>query len=460
MAFALRRLFERARSRIGSSIVVLLDAASTRRAIASATFPAQFSASLASLIVSAPWYVTTLVLAAVLYAAKSAIGSVALARRRRKDRRRNAPRRRRSGVGGNLDDDDKDVADGVPATTRPPTASKGGGRYGLIDGHDDDDQGSAGYDDDDDYASDPDDSATTLASHAREDEEKQPFPPNPKSISGLLFRQPSVVSRGGAQHHHHQQQQQQMSTWPSQQFSSSSSSLHVARLEASPEFKTFLKSRGLTAEHAAAARRRLGAYRELRAADPPSFRTLLLSSAASSSRQGNTIEKGVEAVPLSVPELLVDSAAGAGCGALALLWWYSVFVSWFSSPSSSPFSSFNGGIPALLAASTALSLAGLASAALLGRPFALSLLFSSKKYWWEDSRGERAATPSRGRKAALAFSLDAAAFGAGTLGLGCVAGALARCLSAGRERSSLAERVAGVRLVKERRYTALAASAE
>ena len=249
-----------------------------------------------------------------------------------------------------------------------------------------------------------------------------------------------------------------------------SSSLHVARLEASPEFKSFLKARGLTPEHAAATKRRLGAYRELREADPASFRTLLLSSSSPSSSKdaaaaaaaATKVEQGVEAVPLGALELLLDSAAGAGCGAVALLWWARVAVSWLtsysSSSSSSPFS-FSG-IPPILLASTAVSLASLASAFLLGRPFALSLLFSSTRYWWEDSRGERAGTPSSGKRAALALSLDAAAFGAGTLGLGCVAGVVARCFPLKGERSSLGEKFADVRLVKEERYRALAASAE
>lgn len=382
-------------------------------------------------------------------------------------------RRRRSGVGGNGDEDAAgDPAAAAAATTA--TASKGGGRggrYGLIDDDENEnDRGSAGYgDDDDDYASDPDDSATTLASRARGEEEEAKaaaasFFPNPKNVAGLLLRQPSVVSRG---------QQQQVEVAASASHQSSSSSLHVARLEASPEFKNFLKSRNLPPEHAAAARRRLGAYRELRAADPPSFRTLLLSS-VSASASSKQVEEGVEAVPLSALELLVDSAAGAGAGALALLWWSRVLLSWCLSPSPSPSSSppFSSGVPAPLLAATALALAGLASAALLGRPFLLSLLFSSSssssgpffllrsRYWWEDSRGDGAGTPSAGRRAALAFSLDATAFGAGTLGLGCFAGAAARCLGVGGERSSLGERSAGVRLVRERRYRALAAAAE
>jgi hypothetical protein len=195
VAFALRRLRGRVRSRLASSIVTVLEAASKRSS------PSQFSASLASLLASAPWWMTSLVLAAALWAAKGVIGSVTLTRRRRKlDYRR--WRRRRPGVGGN-GDEDEDAND--LAAPRPASASKGGGgggagRYGLLDGNDD--QGrSAGYEDDD--ASDPDDSATTLASHAREREEEEktlPFP-NPKNVAGLLLKQPSVASRG-------QQQQQ------------------------------------------------------------------------------------------------------------------------------------------------------------------------------------------------------------------------------------------------------------
>lgn len=348
---------------------------------------------------------------------------------------------RRSFVGGNNGEEEED-ANGATEAARP-TAS---GRYGLLDA-DQNDRGSAGYDnDDDDYASDPDDSATTLASRKQEAAAAALFRnPRRRNVAGLLFGQASVVSG-------QKQQQQPMPASPSQE-PSSSSSLHVARLEASPEFKTFLRSRGLTPEHAAAARRRLGAYRELREADPPSFRTLLLSS-SSSKKKSDEIEQGVEAVPLSALELLVDSAAGAGCGALALLWWSRVAVSWLSS-SSSPL--FSGGIPPLLAACTALAAAGLASAALLGRPLALSVLFSGRGYWWED---KETGTPSDNKKAALAFLLDSAAFGAGTLGIGCVAGLMARCLGLGGERSSLGERVAWVRLVKERRYRALAAAAE
>ena len=470
VAFALRRLWGTARSRLATSIAVVLDAASKRSS------PSQFSASLVVSLVSAPWWMTSLVLAAVLWCLTK-IGSVALTRRRRKSSNHRWRRRRRhSGVGGNGDDEDA-------AAERSP-AIKGGraGRYGLLDDdgnddEDDNDRGSAGYEDD--YASDPDDSATTLASRAREEEEHEgkaapttaaPFFPNPKNVAGLLLRQPSVVSRG-------QQQQQVQQAQQAQQQDSSSSSLHVARLEASPEFKNFLKSRGLTPEHAAAARRRLGAYRELRAADPPSFRTLLLSSSSAAASKQRNVEEGVEAAPLSALELLVDSAAGgAGCGALALLWWCRVLLSWLLSSSSSSAvaaslealpppaaaaAAFRWVPPAPLAASTALALAGLASAALLGRPFALSLLFSSKRYWWEESRGDRAGTPSEGRRAALAFSLDAAAFGAATLGLGSVAGAAARCLGVpGGERTSLGERGAGVGLVKERRYRALAAAAE
>jgi hypothetical protein len=462
VAFALRRLWGRARSRLGTSIVIVLNAASTRMSsVASSSSPSQCSAGLASLIASAPLWLTSLVLATALYAAKSVLSSIALSKRRRQrkemmmiDRRRN---QRRSFVGGNNGEEEED-ANGAEAAARPAS-----GRYGLLDADDDEnDRGSAGYDNDgeeDDYASDPDDSATTLASRKEEEAAAAPLPPplpNPRNVAGLLFRQASVVSG-------QKQQQEPVPASPSQErSSSSSSSLHVARLEASPEFKTFLRSRGLTPENAAAARRRLGAYRELRAADPPSFRTLLLSSSSSMS-QRISIERGVEAVPLGALELLVDSAAGAGCGALALLWWSRVALSWLSSSSSSGSSSslpLSGGIPPLLAASTALASAGLASAALLGRPLALSVLSSGSSYWWEFSRGERRGTPSDNMKAALAFSLDAAAFGAGTLGLGCVAGFLARFLAVGAERSSLGEKVAGVRLVKERRYRALASAAE
>ena len=445
MAFALRRLWGRARSRLASLIFIALDAATKR-----GSSPSQFSASLASLLASAPWWLTSLILAAALCAAKGVIGYVALTRRRRK-LDPNRQRRRRSGIGGNGDDEGTD-----DLGASRPSSSKGGGagRYGLFDDADND-RGSAGYEDD--YASDPDDSATTLASHAvaREEEEEKaaaPLPfPNPKNVASLLLRQPSVASRG------------QRVPDPASLSQELSSSLHVARLEASPEFKNFLKSRGLTPEHAAATKRRLGAYRELRAADPPSFHTLLLSSSKQQQNDAVEVEQGIEAVPLGALELLVDSAAGEGCGALALLWWSRDLLSWLSSSSSSspaPDPSSFSGVPALLAASTALALAGLASAAALGRPFALSVLFSGKKYWWEDSRGEKAGTPSAGRKAALAFSLDVVSFGAATLGLGCVVGAAARCLAVGNEQSSLGEKFVGVRLVKERKYRALAAAAE
>ena len=183
----------------------------------------------------------------------------------------------------------------------------------------------------------------------------------------------------------------------------------VGELQRTPAYAAYLRSRGLTYRDVAATRRRLDLFAELRVRDAPSFAALV-------GRRPAAFESDV--APRA--SLALDWALGAGAGAVA-----GILTIWRELD-----------VPPALRVVTAASAAVAAIAAVAGRSPVPDL-------WWESvATGGRAP----GARALAALAVDAG-YGAATLGVGAIVTLVARLTT----RASLGDRLAGVRLVVERR---------
>lgn len=183
----------------------------------------------------------------------------------------------------------------------------------------------------------------------------------------------------------------------------------VGELQRTPAYAAYLRSRGLTYRDVAATRRRLDLFAELRVRDAPSFAALV-------GRRPAAYESAV--APRA--SLALDWALGAGAGAFA-----GILTIWRELD-----------VPPALRVATAVSAAVSAAAAVAGRSPVPDL-------WWESmATGGRAP----GVRALAALTVDAL-YGAATLGVGAIVTLVARLTT----RASLGDRLAGVRLVVERR---------